>query len=81
MDAQTRELYVVTEEGTPAKLISNFNVEEGSRNFDPKTAISDEEIEKINKLLQESVIDMSEVEPILLNVEEYNRQREHNRQI
>lgn len=67
---------MVTEEGTHAKLVSDFDFKEGSRNFDPKTElISDEEVEEINRLLQESIIDMSEIEPILLNVEEYMNNR------
>lgn len=39
MDAQTRQLYIVTEEGTHTQLLSDFDLklaEEGFRNFDSK---------------------------------------------
>ena len=60
MDAQTGKVYVVIGEGTPTKLVSNFNMEEGSRNFDPKIEINDE---KINRLLSSGII-VEEPEPI-----------------
>lgn len=53
MDAQTRQLYVVTEEGTHTQLLSDFDlklVEEGFRNFDSKIdgeILSSEEPEAI----------------------------------
>ena len=67
MDAQTREVYVVIGEGTPTKLVSNFNMEEGSRNFDPKI--------EINELLSSGII-VEEPEPIWsrLSLEINNRQ-------
>ena len=46
MDAQTRQLYIVIEEGTYTQLLSDFDLklaEEGFRNFDSKTEISIEE--------------------------------------
>lgn len=52
MDAQTRQLYIVIEEGTHTQLLSDFDLklmEEGFRNFDSKTEISIEE--EMNKLL------------------------------
>lgn len=77
MDAQTRQVYGVIEEGTHTKLVSDFDLklsEEGFRNFDPK--ISDEEIEEINRLLSSGIIiDESEIEPILLNLAEYMNNR------
>lgn len=39
MDAQTRQLYIVIEEGTHTQLLSDFDLklaEEGFRNFDSK---------------------------------------------
>lgn len=42
MDAQTRQLYIVTEEGTHTQLLSDF-AEEGFRNFDSKTLTEEEE--------------------------------------
>lgn len=41
MDAQTRQLYIVTEEGTHTQLLSDF-AEEGFRNFDSKTLTEEE---------------------------------------
>lgn len=41
MDAQTRQLYVVTEEGTHTQLLSDF-AEEGFRNFNSKTLTEEE---------------------------------------
>lgn len=54
MDAQTREVYVVIGEGTPTKLVSNFNMEEGFRNFDPKP-LTEEDI----AWLEEHFIDLT----------------------
>ena len=42
MDAQTRQLYIVIEEGTHTQLLSDF-AEEGFRNFDSKTLTEEEE--------------------------------------
>lgn len=42
MDAQTRQLYIVIEEGTYTQLLSDF-AEEGFRNFDSKTLTEEEE--------------------------------------
>lgn len=49
MDAQTRQLYIVTEEGTHTQLLSDL-AEEGFRNFDSKIdgeILSSEEPEAI----------------------------------
>lgn len=46
MDAQTRQLYIVIEEGTHTQLLSDFDLklaEEGFRNFDSKTLTEEEE--------------------------------------
>lgn len=46
MDAQTRQLYIVIEEGTHTQLLSDFDLklaEEGFRNFDSKTLTEQEE--------------------------------------
>ena len=45
MDAQTRQLYIVIEEGTHTQLLSDFDLkltEEGFRNFDSKTLTEEE---------------------------------------
>lgn len=41
MDAQTRQLYIVIEEGTHTQLLPDF-AEEGFRNFDSKTLTEEE---------------------------------------
>lgn len=49
MDAQTRQLYIVIEEGTYTQLLSDF-AEEGFRNFDSKT-LTEKEKRFIKKLV------------------------------
>ena len=58
MDTQTRQLYIVTEEGTHIQLILDFDlklVEEGFRNFDSKPLLTEKEADYFIKLLGSNI--------------------------